>query len=200
MSESKPESRAMTRLVTADEREQAVKLLTAAFAEDAIPVGEFERRVAEVYKADNPKALEAITRDLPAAASEGAAVPAPIDRPTALTRRPNQQFASVLSSIERKIQGPMPERLDLRSVMGSLELDLRRAEFPPGVTEIRVRAIMGNIELELPENVWLEHEGHAFLGTFSVKGRSRARRGDAAPVVRITGSSILANVEVELDD
>ena len=125
-------------------------------------------------------------------------MPAPVDRPTAVTRRPSQRLASVLSSVERKIQGPMPERLNLKSVMGSLELDLRRAEFPPGVTEIRVRAIMGNIELELPDHVRLEHDGHAFLGTFSVKGRSR---GDhTAPVVRITGRSVLANVEVELDD
>lgn len=200
MSESKPESHAMTRLVSADEREEAVKLLTAAFADDAIPMAEFERRVAEVYGADTAKALQAITRDLPAAGPEQAAVPAPVDQPTAVTRRPTQRFASVLSSMERRIQGPMPERLVVRSVLGSLELDLRSAEFPPGVTEIRVRAILGNIEIELPGHVRVEDEGHAFLGAFSVRGRSRSREGDTAPVVRITGRSLLANVEVELDD
>jgi len=200
MTEPKPDSRAVTRLVTAAEREEAVRLLTAAFADDAIPVAEFERRVAEVYRADSPRALQEITRDLPDPVAQDAPLPARVDPSTAATRRPVQRVASVLSSVERRLQGPMPERLDVRSVMGSVELDLRRAEFPPGVTEIRVRAIMGNIELELPENVRVEEEGHALLGTFSVRGRSRVRQGDAAPVVRITGRSILANVEVELDD
>lgn len=190
----------MTRLISAEERDEAVRLLTAAFADDAIPVAEFERRVAEVYGAESPQALQEITRDLPDTALQEATAPAHVDDPTAVTRRPIQQVASVLSSIERSVQGPVPECLDVRSVMGSVELDLRRAEFPPGVTEIRVRAIMGNIELELPENVRVEDEGHAFLGTFSVRGRSRVREGEAAPVVRITGRSILANVEVELDD
>ena len=128
MNESNSESHAMTRLVTTEEREQAVKLLTTAFAEDAIPVAEFERRV------------------------------------------------------------------------GSMELDLRRAEFPRGVTEIRVKAVLGNIEIELPDHVRVEHEGHALLAVFSVRGRSPRRESDDTPVVRITGRSILANVEVELDD
>lgn len=200
MSESKPESRAVTRLVTADERDDAVKQLTAAFTDDAIAVAEFERRVAAVYRAVSPQALKEITRDLPEAAQKGASVPAPVDQPTAVTRRPTQQLQSVLSAVERSVQGPMPERLDLRSVMGSLELDLRRADFPPGVTEIRVRAFMGSIEVELPKNVRVEDDGHAFLGAFSVRGRSRPRGGEAAPVVRITGQAILGSVEVEIDD
>jgi hypothetical protein len=200
MSESKPEPHGLTRLVTADEREEAVRLLTAPFANDSIAVSDFERRVAEVYKAQSPKAPQAITRDLPDTATPKATVPAPVDPPAAVARRPVQRVASVLSSIERSVQGPVPERLDLRSVMGSVELDLRRADFPPGTTEIRIRAVMGNIELELPKHVRVEDEGHAFLGNFSVRGHSRVREGKAAPVVRITGRSVFANVEIELDD
>lgn len=205
MNESNSESQAMTRLVTTEEREQAVKLLTTAFAEDAIPVAEFERRVAEVYRAEDAKALELITRDLPTGpdqsdTAEPATVPATIDRSSAIARRPDQKLKSVLSSIERRIDGPMPGCLDVRTVMGSMELDLRRAEFPRGVTEIRVKAVLGNIEIELPDHVRVEHEGHALLAVFSVRGRSPRRESDDTPVVRITGRSILANVEVELDD
>ena len=200
MSESKPASRTVTRLVSAEEREKAVKLLTAAFTVDAMPVAEFERRVAEVYSAESAQALREITRDLPEAAPEGEVLPAPTDHPTGLARRSTKQIGSLLSSVERRVQGPMPERLELRSVLGTMELDLRRAEFSPGVTEIRVRAILGTIEVELPESVRLEDEGRAFLGHFSVSGRSRARKGEAVPVVRITGRSILGSVEVELDD
>lgn len=200
MTEPTHESRAVTRTVSDDDREQTVKRLTAAFAEDAIAVDEFERRVAAVYRARSTEALAEVTRDLPAPAESTPPPPAPTDHPTSLARRPLQKVGSILSQVERQVQGPMPECLDLRSVVGSMDVDLRRADFPPGVTEIRVEAILGNIEIELPETVHVEDEGHAFLGTFSVRGRSRATRDASTPVVRITGRSILAKVEIELDD
>lgn len=199
MSESSPESHAVTRLVSSEARDEAIRLLTAAFADDSISVAEFELRVAAVYKADSPSALAETTRDLPAPPADPAKLPARVEETTAVTRRGQQQLSSFLSAVERDLNGPVPERLDVRSVMGSLELDLRRAEFPPGVTEIRVDAIMGNIEVELPKYVRVENEGHAFLGSFSVKGRSRRGREDDAPVVRITGRSIMSNVEVDVD-
>lgn len=199
MSDPKSGDTSITRIVSEDEREQAVGRLTAAFAADAIPVDEFEHRVAEVYQAKTLQALRRITDDLPEVPA-GSSLPTPVDRPTEVARRPAQQIASVLSSIERQVHGPAPESLDVRAVAGSVELDLRRAEFPPGVTEIRVDAIMGNIEIELPEYVQVEHEGRAFLANFSVKGRTRRRGDGPVPVVRITGRSIFANVEVELDD
>lgn len=207
MTDPKRESRAVTRPPSPEEQEAAVRRLTAAFADDAIPVDEFERRVSEVYRAPSAGALAAITDDLPSRAGESGvqsgeagSVPVRIDRENRLARRPVQRVQSFLSSVERRVPGPMPERLDVRAVMGALEVDLRKAEFPPGVTEISVEAILGSIEIELPEHVHVEDDGHAFLGCFSVRGRSRSREGLSAPVVRITGRSILANVEIELDD
>lgn len=200
MSKSNPGSKAVTRLVTAEEREAAVGLLSAAFANDAIAVDEFEKRVSRVYAAEDAQALQAITRDLPAAKPEKASVPAVMNQSTAVARPPAQTVKCVLSSTERRIQGPMPERLDVRTVMSSLELDLRRADFPTGVTEIHVDAIMASVEIELPEHVQVEDAGHALLGSFSVRGRSRRGRSDDAPVVRVVGRAIFGSVEVEVDD
>lgn len=206
MTRSDSRSRAVTRLVTAEEREAAVGLLSAAFANDAIAVDEFEQRVTRVYEAEDSKALQAITRDLPAGTpadsslSADSSLPAVRNQSTASTRAPAQTFNCVLSSTERRIQGPMPERVDVKTVMSSLELDLRRADFPPGVTEIHVDAIMASVEIELPEHVQVEDAGHAHLGSFSVRGRSRRRRDEDTPIVRVVGRSIFASVEVEVDD
>ena len=194
------------RLVTADERDAAVKRLTSAFAEDAIEMAEFERRVAAVYRAGDAEALAALTRDLPEVAGAGTSnVPAPRDTSRAVAPRPrSRRIASVFSSVERRVAGPVPEILHVRSVMGSVEIDLRDAEFPPGVTEIRVRSIMASVEIELPDHVRVENDGKAFMGHFAVQSRRRERAGAAvdpeAPVVRITGRSIMASVEVETDD
>lgn len=194
----------LTRLATAEERDAAVKRLTTAFAEDAIAVDEFERRVAEVWRATTSHALVELTRDLPAPASGDSrpAVPARRGPPRALDvpRERSRQIASVMSSIERRVNGTLPERLLVRSVMASVELDLRDADFPPGVTEIRVRAIMGSIEIELPSHVEVEDHGRSFMGSFVVRGpRRRGPRSPDAPLVRITGRSIASSVEVESD-
>ena len=207
MSDSPPSDGSVpARLVTSEEREAAVKRLTSAFAEDAIPVEEFERRVAAVYEAASAQALVPLTRDLPTAAGGASSLPARADASRAIDapRPRSRRIASVLSGIERNVAGPMPEVLHVRAVMGSVELDLRDAEFPPGVTEIRIRSIMGNVEIDLPETVRIENDGKAFMGHFSVQKRVRGSRGRVpdpqAPVVRITGRSIMASVEVEVDD
>jgi hypothetical protein len=192
------------RLLTSEERESAVKRLTSAFADDAIAVDEFERRVAAVYQAASVQALVALTRDLPAAGTSGSSMLAPREHPGALdVQRPrSRRIASILSGIERNVAGPMPEILHVRAVMGSVELDLRDAEFPPGVTEIRIRSIMGNVEIDLPETVRIENDGKAFMGAFVVTSRHRRgrERTGSEPIVRITGRSIMANVEIEADD
>lgn len=194
----------LTRLATSEERDAAVKRLTTAFADDAIPVDEFERRVAEVWRATTSQALVALTQDLPASQSTSdSSAPAPMREPSAVDvpRAGSRRVASIMSSIERQVNGPVPERLHVRALMGSIELDLTDADFPPGVTEIRVRAIMGNIELELPDHVEVEDYGRSFMGTFVVRaGRRRGPRDPDRPVVRIVGRSIMSNIEVETDD
>ncbi|MBT8404653.1 MAG: DUF1707 domain-containing protein [Gemmatimonadetes bacterium] len=192
------------RLITSEGREAAVKRLTAAFAEDAIAVEEFERRVAAVYKATSSETLAALTRDLPTGATGGSSVPARAEASRAVdgSRARSRRIASVFSAIERDVAGPMPEILHVRAVMGSVELDLRDAEFPPGLTEIRVRSVMGSVEIDLPDTVRIENDGKAFMGSWVVSSRRRRGRERPAdgPVVRITGRSIMASVEVGVDD
>ncbi|MBT8402265.1 MAG: cell wall-active antibiotics response protein, partial [Gemmatimonadetes bacterium] len=113
-----------------------------------------------------------------------------------------RRIASVFSAIERDVAGPMPEILHVRAVMGSVELDLRDAEFPPGLTEIRVRSVMASVEIDLPDTVRIENDGKAFMGSWVVSSRRRRGRERPAdgPLVRITGRSIMASVEVGVDD
>jgi hypothetical protein len=138
------------------------------------------------------------------AAGDGASVPARVEatRAVDVARPRSRRIASVLSGIERNVAGPMPEILHVRAVMGSVELDLRDADFAPGVTEIRIRSIMGSVEIDLPETVRVQDDGRAFMGSFVVSSRRRRRSAPPTdgPIVRITGRAIMASVEVETDD
>lgn len=169
-------------------REAAIQRLSTAFAQDYLSAEEFERRVTEVYRAVTESAVAAVIADLPAATES---------RPVGPVEAMAARLSSILSSVERGGSLVVPAKLELRSTMGNIVLDLRQSHFQEGVTEIHVRAIMGNIELYLPEGVQVECRGRTFVGHFAHRAMGNpsdpGRRPDR--VVLLTGWSILGSVE-----
>lgn len=188
------QDRSPSSLVAPEQREAAITRLSAAFARDILPLDEFERRTAEVYRVTTLAKLDELLGDLPtpdAARASARRVPAGLEvMPPRIT--------TVLANLERGGQVVVPSRLEVRAVLGNVELDLRDAEFDGGVTEISVDAILGNVEIALPDRVEVENHGSAFLGSFSARRRRGSRRAEApAATVRITGRAVLGNVEFE---
>jgi hypothetical protein len=161
-------------------RDRAIELLTQHYAHDGIPLDEFERRTAAVFAARSTDELNALVADV-------APPPVPAVVPD------HARISAILSSNEQ--HGPMvvPRHLEVVSVFGNAELDLRDASFIDGVTVIEVRSIFGNVELTLPAEVNVEMTGEAVLGSFASQ-TSPAPAGTTR-TVRITGRAILGNVE-----
>jgi hypothetical protein len=191
-----PTQRAPARLIAPEERDAAIARLSTAFERDILPVDEFERRTAAVYRATTVARLDELTGDLPDAAGPAADLAA--DEPGPRTRMPSR-ITTILSNVERAVRAVVPSRLTILAVLGNVELDLRDAEFGPGVTEISVRAILGNVEIQLPDGVAVESHGGGILGSFEARPARGARNSRARPIgtVRITGDAILGNVEIE---
>lgn len=186
---TRPGGAALDRVATSDQRDAAIARLSDAFARDVLPVEEFERRVASVYRATTAGALRDLTGDLPEVEAErGARSTYP-----AHLRAMAPRITSFLSNVERGGPVAVPPRLEVRSTLGNVELDLRDASFDPGVTEIVVRALLGNVEVWLPPEVAVEDHGTAILGSFAVRTTGV---GTGGPVVRIVGRAVLGNVEV----
>lgn len=171
-----------------EERERVVERLGDCFAHDLIPVDEFEYRVDAAYRAPTRAALAALIADL--------AWEDPLDD-AAVTKMP-QQVSALLGNVEQTINGMVPPLLRVRAVLGNAELDLSRARFAPGVTEIHIRGFMGNVEITLPPGIEVENNGSSFLGNFEydgAPGRAVAPAGGVC-VVRLTGHAIMSSVEI----
>jgi len=169
---------------TLSERERVVDLLQLRFADDRLSLDEFERRVALAYQAKTPPELDALVADL---------------APTATTSMvpDHGRVAAIFSSNARDGAMSVPRQLDIMATFGNVELDLSDATFGTGVTEIHVSAVLGNVELTLPLGMHVECTGDSVLGTFDCKSASIASYPrDAERVVRITGRSVLASVEI----
>lgn len=181
-----------------EQRDAVVQRLSEQFAADRLSVEELERRLDLVYQATSPADLAALTSDLPAVTMPQApgrlAMASPMQRALA-TRR----IHTFMGNIERS--GPMdvPPLLEVRTTLGNIELDLSDATFGP-LTEISVRSTLGNVEITLPAGVRVENDGSGILGSFECHiAPGNMPMVGTAPVVRLTGRTILGNVEVHAD-
>ena len=171
-------------------REQVIALLTERYAQDHLTLDEFERRAGAAYAARTPAELGALTADL-----EGGTVPA------TRSSLPAMNVGVVLGSVVREMYA-VPRHVEIRTVLGNIELDLTHASFAPGVTEIALHAFMGNIEIQLPASVGVEDHVSTVLGSFEYRRHPRASSWAEASrvtsVVRFTGRVTMSSAEVVL--
>lgn len=170
-----------------DARERVVELLTRQFAADRIGQADLEARLERVYASATLSELHAIVADL--------TEPLPAAMPPA-DATAVRHIDALFSGQELRMTEVVPRRLELRSRLGYLDLDLTHAAFEPGLTAIDVRAIMGYARVLLPPGVRVECHGDAVAGYFSLQGVSRAGGADAPSVVRITGRATFGYAEV----
>lgn len=182
-----PGERLPARAVDPAAVERVVDALTRHYADDRITAEELEARLERAYRATTDAQLEVLVADLPASVPVVPAAGASPRRVTAL-----------LSAQEQRVTGVVPRQLELRARMGYVEMDLTRATFEPGVTEIDVRAVMGYVQIRLPAGVHVECLGRAVMGFFALKGGAEAGGADAPAVVRITGRAMMGFAEVHV--
>ncbi len=162
-------------------RERVVEALTHHFAEGRLSEEDLEDRLARAYGAASTDDLAAVAADLPAltpAADSALAAPAAAKA---------ERISALFSGQEQRLDGPLARRLEVRARLGYVELDLTRASFAPGITEIDVRSFMGYVQIRFPAGLRVENRGRGLFGFFSLKSGPSSDSDPAASIVRITG-------------
>src|SRR5690348_4795944 len=176
-------------------RERVIEALSEHFARDNLSLDELETRMARVYSATTPQEVDSLLDGLPAL-PQGAPLPA-VSEPNS-TPKLRERLVAIMSGIVRRGLWRIPRRLRVVAIMGGVELDLREAELPPGVTEIRAFVFMGGLAVRVPPGVRLETDGVAFMGGFEDKLLDAGAAGRDAPIVRVTGIAIMGGVEAQV--
>lgn len=188
----------------AQSRQVTIEALCEHFANDALPVEEFERRVEVAHRAGSVDELKALLRDLPGAnvpiRADGAPLPAP--RPHrrvagAAHSKEKALVVAVMGGAVRKGRWEPARRNFSLSIMGGTDLDFRDALLPPGVTEVHVVAVMGGTEIIVPPGVNVESHGIGIMGAFEHVGGSDDYDPDA-PTLRITGLALMGGVDIQV--
>jgi Domain of unknown function (DUF1707) len=181
-------------IVTDMEREQYVRWLGDHYALDHVSLEEYEFRVQAALRASHGYELAATVSDLPALPDHGLTRSGTDDsaRPT------SRSIVALMGGVVRKGRWLVPRRLRALAIMGGVEIDLRDADFSPGVTEIWALAIMGGVGITVPPGVRLEVDGLAVMGGFSDQEGLPAVARDDAPVVRVRGLALMGGVGSEM--
>lgn len=176
------------------EREKVIELLSQHFANDNLTLDELERRMALVYQASSIQSLRDLTRDLPAEPAPSLArAAAPV--PQAFMPE-HGRIVSIMAQTKRKGVWQPPRDLDVWCVMSETLLDLTHAQFASGVTEIEIHALMATVKIIVPPGVRVVCQPSAFMAEVSDETTDPPPVGSGAPVIRITGPVVMAELKV----
>ncbi len=169
-----------------EERERVAALLGEHAALGRITLGELEERVGRAYAATTRAELAALTADLPE-----------LPRPTEPTtkRRTRRWLVAIFGGSNLTARHRLAERLNVVSLFGGDELDLRNAQIDGREITINTFAIFGGTTIYLPDSLDVELSGFALFGGNDELGSTRPPRPDA-PQVRVRSIAIFGGVTV----
>lgn len=165
-----------------EERDRAIVKLQDHYAKNRIEVEELERRVEIAERARDGRELARALDGLP----EVAMVVAP---------PPPTTVKVLLGSVSRRGVWQVPQRLVVRALLGSVDLDLSEAELARGETVVEVLATFGSVTIVIADDVEVACEGTATLGSFEHVGQ-RARSKRDPRKLRIVGRALCGSVDV----
>lgn len=134
------------------DREQVAALLREHCVEGRLTLDEFSSRLDALYAASTDAELAAVLRDLPERTSE----------PARGKRR--SWLVTLLGSVQRRGPWRVPKRIFAFSVIGSPDLDFRRAVIDAEEVRITSFALMGALTAIVPAGVEVELGGLALVG------------------------------------
>ena len=178
------------------DREYAVQLLSAHYANGSLSTHELESRFERVYAAKDTDALQTLFAGLPmlppaVAAPHGMYAVAPSG-----ALPPEKRTLVIMAESKRRGEWTPARRNVIKVFMGAATVDLREAHLTPGaVTEFDVFALMGEVRFIVPPGVAVECEGMPIMGSFD-DSTSLSQVAPDAPRIRITGTAIMGAVKV----
>ncbi|HTB58861.1 MAG TPA: LiaF domain-containing protein [Polyangia bacterium] len=181
-----------------DARERAIATLSDGFANDALDVDEFERRVTLAHTSESAEEIAALTSDLPAATTALAKATVALAPATTDDGVAPETVYAIVGGVDRRGTWNVPRRWRVIAAFGGAQLDLREARFPTGVIDLEVKAVFGGVQIVVPPGLAVEVHGTAIMGGFQNVNRAPAHPDPDAPLLRIHGLALMGGVDITM--
>jgi hypothetical protein len=175
-----------------NKRQAVADRLHAAVAEGHLSLEEFSDRIGAAYAATTPGELVSLLADLPPPAGpERSAGAAPVGVGPAgpvLQRTP-------VGAIKRGGRWRLDEDTELRTVLGTVKLDLYGAQLGRSEVTLSVRTLVGTIKVWVPPGLRVVVDGHSTIGSRHVQ-ENHLPPDVPAPTLRLRLDTVVGSVKV----
>jgi hypothetical protein len=194
--------------IVEERKGRAVESLSASFAENRLPLEEYERLVEYINKIESERELivvEKMVAEYGGSAAPGgkaaggrAARDDDDDDETGpdCYRGGGRQNLTILSS--RTFAGPLPPGAQFVSILGSEQIKIRREDLRRRRTTVQVVSILGDSVIFVEPGIRVINAAVPVLGSaWTTRGVERQAEADAPELV-ISGAALLGNITVKL--
>lgn len=173
-----------------------IDVLTERYARDDLPVEEYERLVADIHRATDPRELAVVGDIVSGSRREASAVRETENYATAGPAYV-QNEAAVLT--ERRHSGAWLRKRNVAAstVLASQIFDFRDLALPPGETLLELFVILGSAEIIVPDDLAVRMEVVPVAGDASLGRGVLTREREGRPVLVVSGSVLLGSVAVK---
>jgi hypothetical protein len=158
-----PESRLAPILASDAERERSIALLRDAVGEGRLTLEEFSERVGLAQAARTDQELARLARDLPGDPA-AAGPPAPAA----------EEHRAFCSHLVRNGPWSLAPHSSWRSILGTIDLDLRQARLAGPETALEVYNTFGTVTVIVPEGVEVVVRGGGLFASQTIESPERA--------------------------
>lgn len=193
-------------------RDQALDLLTDAFATGSLSLEEYEQKAELIQKARLPSEIrdqlsglpqpQSQPKEHPAARTEpklSRPIPAALELIPVEEKTGSPEFSLCIMG-DKRMRGEWlnSDQATSFTLMGSSTLDLRGTTLPPGRLKIDAVAIMGEIQIIVPEGLPVKMSAFPFMGEATVKGQVEQRIVKGMPWVDVSGIALMGSIVVKV--
>ena len=169
-------------------------MLNEALAEGRLTPEEHSERLNSIYAAKTQADLVPVLKDLPAVADSGS--PAQVTGSVAATQ-PGGRIVAVFGGASRKGAWRVPPTLEVVTVFGGADIDLRDAILPGREITIRAVSVFGGLSITVPPEMRVVDSGVAIFGGRDVSADRDESGAPDAPVLRLHGACVFGGVSVK---
>jgi len=186
---------ANSRLRASDaDRDRAASVLNEALAEGRLTPEEHSQRLDSIYAAKTHADLVPALEDLPAVADSTSPAPA---AGSGLATQHDSRIIAVFGGATRKGAWRVPPTIEVVTVFGGADIDLRDAILPGREITMRTVSVFGGVSITVPPEMRVIDSGVAICGGRDIAGDLAESAAPDSPVLRLQGACVFGGVSVK---
>jgi len=187
--------------IVEERKEKAIETLSDSYAKNRLPLEEYERLVEYIQKIESERELVVVEKivaeySVKDEVKQPSRVEDDDDDEIENYQRQSGSNLAVLST--RCFSGPLAQRAEFVSIMGSTQIKVRKADLRKNRTVLNVTSILGDNTILVEPGIRVKNKAIPILGNADVSHKVDKMAGSEGPELVISGVALLGNISVRL--